>query len=389
MEIKLNRDYINNPLKKGEYPELDDIKFLFLTLNLSREECAKICNCNPEKVKIVCQQNKLTKTREQRADLRRRTNLQKYGVQNVSQLKDIKEKKKQTTLENYGVENPAQSKIIYNKIKETCINKYGVESTNMLDDKKEKIKQTINKKYGVDNIMQLPDYQIQVKQTMLQKYGQDNALKVESIRNKVNKTCRQKYNNDWVIGSQQFKQKTKETNLKKYGVENVMKLDESVSEQQYQMLLDIRQKIKNKLPQSLEKQYNTKRKNKSFNISTAETFIQTALKKHFIVKSQYKCDLYPFACDFYLPELDLYIEYQGNWTHGGFPFVDNEVCREQLNRWKQRTNGKDYFANAIYTWTDLDVRKREIAKQNNLNWIEFFTLNEFKQWYKNICENLK
>ena len=68
MEIKLNRDYINNPLKHGEYPEIEDVKFLFLVLNLSREECAKICNCNPEKIKIVCQQNKFSKTKEQRAE---------------------------------------------------------------------------------------------------------------------------------------------------------------------------------------------------------------------------------------------------------------------------------------------------------------------------------
>ena len=126
MEIKLNRDYINNPLKHGEYPEAEDVKFLFLVLNLSREECAKICNCNPEKIKIVCQQ--------------------KYGVTNISQLKEIKDKKKQTTLKNYGVENPAQSKEVYNRIKETCLKKYGVESTNSLPSKKEKIKRTKQEK---------------------------------------------------------------------------------------------------------------------------------------------------------------------------------------------------------------------------------------------------
>lgn len=35
-----------------------------------------------------------------------------------------------------------------------------------------------------------------------------------------------------------------------------------------------------------------------------------------------------------------------------------------------RNNGNDYYANAIYVWTDLDVRKHKIAKENNLN-IEF------------------
>jgi hypothetical protein len=80
----------------------------------------------------------------------RKTMLLRYGVENISQLENIKNKKKETTLKNYGVEHnsqcqlikdkkivtslknngvehPQQSKIIYNKTKETCIKKYGFE----------------------------------------------------------------------------------------------------------------------------------------------------------------------------------------------------------------------------------------------------------------------
>ena len=34
----------------------------------------------------------------------------------------------------------------------------------------------------------------------------------------------------------------------------------------------------------------------------------------------------------------------------------------------------------IYTWTDLDVRKRNIAKENNLNYIEFWNIKEVETW---------
>ena len=146
MEINLNRDYINNPLKRGELPDADDIKFLFLVLNLSREECANVCNCNPEKVKLVCQANKFSKTKEQRNELRKKTLQQKYGVDNISQLQEIKDKKEQTSLEHYGVKNVAQAQENKQKTKETCIDRYGVESTNMLETKKEKIRQTIKAK---------------------------------------------------------------------------------------------------------------------------------------------------------------------------------------------------------------------------------------------------
>ena len=79
-----------------------------------------------------------------------KTILTKYGVENISQLEEVKYRKKETTLKNYGVEHnsqcqvikdkkiktclknngvehPQQSKIIYNKTKETCIKKYGFE----------------------------------------------------------------------------------------------------------------------------------------------------------------------------------------------------------------------------------------------------------------------
>ena len=97
---------------------------------------------------------------------------------------------------------------------------------------------------------------------------------------------------------------------------------------------------------------------------------------------QYYSELYPFHCDFYLPDLDLYIEYQGTWTHGLHPFNENnKEDIDKLNLWKSK-NSK-YYDNAINTWTIRDVNKRNIAKQNNLNWIEFFNFDNFKKWLNN------
>ena len=386
MEIKLNRDYINNPLKHGEYPEIEDVKFLFLVLNLSREECAKICNCNPEKIKIVCQQNKFSKTKEQRAELRKKTLQQKYGVTNISQLKEIKDKKKQTTLKNYGVENPAQSSEIKNKMKETCLEKYGVESTNSLPDKKDKIKKTIQEKYGVDNIMQVFNVQEKQKQTCIEKYGVDNAIKNKDIKDKKEQTCLDKYGKENLFGTEYFKNKSKETCTKKYNVENIMQVFNN--EQLNEDALKIKQKIIDNIPTMLDKMYKTKKKNKSFNTSQPELQINNLLQKTFKVICQYKSELYPFACDFYLPDLDLYIEYNGTWTHGAMPYENNESCNRQLQRWQEKAKTSKFYQNAIYTWTDLDVRKRQTAKQNNLNWLEFFSMTEFNTWYKQICKML-
>lgn len=77
---------------------------------------------------------------------------------------------------------------------------------------------------------------------------------------------------------------------------------------------------------------------------------------------------YPFRCDFYIKSIDKFIEVHGNWTHGGRPFDPNDVeCQKQLADWQEKAKVSKYYQNAIYTWTDLDVRKAEIAKKNNLN----------------------
>lgn len=104
---------------------------------------------------------------------------------------------------------------------------------------------------------------------------------------------------------------------------------------------------------------------------------------------QYTSKEYPFNCDFYIPNQDLYIEYNGNWTHGDEPFdIDNSKHKEIVSMWQDKslnlknTNTKrNYYENAVYVWTDLDVRKREIARKNKLNYLEFFNLQQFKDWY--------
>jgi len=80
--------------------------------------------------------------------------LKKYGVENVFQSKEIKDKIKKTCLEKYGVENISQSEEIKKKKENTCLKKYGVEyhlSSKIIQQKR---KNTNLQKYGVAHPMQ-------------------------------------------------------------------------------------------------------------------------------------------------------------------------------------------------------------------------------------------
>lgn len=381
--MKLKRDYFKNPLKRNEFPEPEDVKYLFLHLNYSKEECAKVCNCSPNKIQVVCKQNSFVKTKEQRTEQRRRTNLLKYGCINVSQNSSIKEKKKETTLKNYGVENPAQSRIVFNKIKETCLERYGVESSNSTEEKKQKIRKTVLQKYNVDNVMKNVDIKKKQQNTCKKKYGYPNAISNPKIKQKRQKTCMERYGCKSLFGSIYFKTKVRQTFLQKYGVDNPMKIEEVV--QKVKSNIDIvRRKILEKMPQTLEKIYATKRKNKSFNTSKIEDdFYNLLCTKFNNVQRQYKTEKYPFLCDFYIPDIDLYIEYNGNWTHGKEPFCYNNINHLiRLDYLIERSKTSDYYQQAIYTWTELDVKKQKTAKENNLNYLCFYNKKQFLDWFE-------
>ena len=151
-------------------------------------------------------------------------------------------------------------------------------------------------------------------------------------------------------------------------------------------------KVRLSKAQSLEdtklKIFKTKRQNCTFNSSIPEKYFKNKLIKTFgtlDIEYQYRSEQYPFNCDFYIKSLDLYIECHFNWTHGYMPFDEtNKNCIEQLNKWKEKAKESDFYKNAIYQWTDLDVRKAKTAKDNNLNWLCFYTVDEFEQWLNSL-----
>ena len=277
-------------------------------------------------------------------------------------IKYWQSKIKEANLKKYGVENAFQSTITKEKIKNNKLKKYGDENYN----NSQKMKQTKLIKYGSSSYVNSEKQ----KETKLKKLN-ENLNYYKNSQEKREQTCLEKYGSKNVFQVEEKKQKIKNTNLKKYGVSNFSK------SKLYKNLY----KNKDWISKKLEKQFKSLKSNNHLKYSRPEEEIYKLLvEKYSSVERQYKSKKYPFLCDFYIPKEDLYIEYQGHWSHNNFPFdKNNKKHLIILNKWKSK--GTKFYNNAIETWTIRDVNKRKIAKENNLNWIEFFNMEEFYEWY--------
>ena len=227
----------------------------------------------------------------------------KYGAYDVMHIPHILQKIKDTNLKKFGVEFPLQqlkkeNSEIYQKISQTCINKFGVDSPLKNKEVREKIKQTNIQKYGVDYLFKSNIIKEKIKQTNIQKYGVDNLFKNDIIKEKI-----------------------KQTNIQKYGVDNPLKNKEIWKKSQDNRQISSKSKLENNFLNYLKLKY------ESDDIIT-----------------QYKSKEYPYYCDFYIKSINLYIEIQGHWTHNDHPFDINNLNDQLImDIWRTKSLSDKYY----------------------------------------------
>jgi len=124
--------------------------------------------------------------------------IKKYGVEHHSKLKEVKEKRKKTVLERYGVDNIG--KITREKAKKTMLERYNVDNYTKTKEYKERLKEVSLRKYGTTHPMKSPVVKEKLKrilrekrknivekqQKVLQeKYGVNSPMKIPTVKEKV------------------------------------------------------------------------------------------------------------------------------------------------------------------------------------------------------------
>jgi DNA-directed RNA polymerase subunit RPC12/RpoP/very-short-patch-repair endonuclease len=116
---------------------------------------------------------------------RKETVKSKYGVDVISKLPEIKVKAANTCFKKYGVKSPTQNPEILKKSSMTCLKNNGVEWPQQNKNIYEKTKNTFLNKYGVERPSKHPIFKEAIKNTCIKRYGVVNVMKNENYRDKV------------------------------------------------------------------------------------------------------------------------------------------------------------------------------------------------------------
>lgn len=284
--------------RSGKNRRLKSFKDGFMKFCGNQTECP--CNRDASRTRLDnISQEQQSITNHKRA----KTNLQKYGDEFASKTDMVKQKAAATCIERYGAISPTQNPLVFEKVKKTLQENYGVEYPHQNPELASKAEQTWLQTRGVSRPAQDPEVRTKMKNTMIEKYGIEHnmhdPITVQTVRQK--------------------------NRLRQYGlvisartcVDPCFTLDEFIqgnsdTEWSWQC-----KSCKNIFDQSI-KPGKEPRCIKCFplNETEGESIIRQWLDANnlFYIKNDRNC-IKPFELDFFLPQLNLAIEFNGIWWH--------------------------------------------------------------------------
>lgn len=310
---------------------------------------------------------------------------------------EAKLKRKKTNLERYGATTYAGSdkaKIDYGngigpwskdsraKAAITNIERYGSKTWAESDIGRECLKDmTYSEEVREQMSIRMKESLWKRDETNFKKYGVKSWVQSDDGRKRLsdlfNEPSERKARSDRLLNSD-TRAKIESNGIAKYGVPYYWQTEEGKS------------RLRSK--EIISKKRKTMRLNGSFHVSKPERELYKMLVNHFgvddVIEQYNDFDRYPFNCDFYIKSLDLFIELNAYWTHGGHWFNANDYDdMKRLNHMKSMMVDRHSYSDAVNVWTVRDPMKRKIALENKLNYLVFWDndLNDAKNWFLNKC----
>lgn len=133
-----------------------------------------------------------------------------------------------------------------------------------------------------------------------------------------------------------------------------------------------------------KKHYESCKKSQRFGTSKAEDKVYNWLiELNYNVERFVRHQEFPYNVDFYLPDYNVYIEYQGSQYHHGSAYLGTKDDLKEIEELQQKDKERIKITNEKYSqyqgminiWAGLDVRKRNYAKEHNINYLEIYSCN--------------
>lgn len=386
------RDFEKKPLILDKHKnKLEDLQYIDLVELLDRYNLTQIKKLLKVSDNYIYRQLKLhnvTKKKDGRKNENKLTKeeyeLQKYGRTGLSRSEKLN-----MTIEKIGKETFWKNH--NNKFKKTWDN----HTKEFEQQRQEKIKITKLQRYGNKNFTN----QEKREKSNLEKYGvttrildKDILAKTHSkeIINKMNESRAKTWKNKPIEEKKEIYQKIKENNLKRIGYISHMQ-DPKWREMHSDLGYFGSAEHLNNIEAIQKKRRATMKKNGTTNTSRnfedkLIKFMREKYPEYTIIQSYTDNERYPFECDCYVKELDLFIEFQGSYFHNYRPFNESATHIQEYEDLVAKGNQRKAIAKV---WRYNDPLKRQIAKENNLNYLEYWENSMLIEEYDPIQRWLK
>jgi len=224
-------------------------------------------------------------------ELRRRTFQENYGADNVFCTPEFQVRRKKFFQEHYGVDHQLQVPEIQAQIRETMMERHGVENPGQSSEVRRKMRATCQERYGVDFVFQIPGFEELSRKTHLERRGVVHHSKTDAFRQAARRRMQDPL----------FRAKLEKAMVEKYGSASPFAVPA------------LRKKCE--APEAQAKRHATMKRNGTYGKSKIEEDLFAILLPEF-PKTRRQERVGAWAIDFYIPEVDVYLNLNGTYWHG-------------------------------------------------------------------------
>jgi hypothetical protein len=235
---------------------------------------------------------------------------------------EMRKKMQETCVNTYGVDDPNKSQMVKDKIKDTCETKYGHRSY-LGSDAHKRVMEDFLSEYKVSNISQIPEVQEKIRSSMIARYGTQYPTQSPEIVEKIRRNCSSKFGVSWPS------------------------LRADVAKSRIEKLRSAEFKIR---------RHNTLKASGFYKkqASAGEDALFTLLVERFPLVQRH-VNVGRWNIDFYVPEIDTYVNYNGTYWHGK-NFTDEKLLESASKQ-----------AKTILGTKRRDEERELWFKENNMN----------------------